>query len=39
MDTGACFIGKLSMMNIDTYELFQSELKVMQYYPNEKGRN
>jgi serine/threonine protein phosphatase 1 len=39
MDTGAAFTGKLSMMNIDTEELFQSELRVMEYYPREFGRN
>jgi serine/threonine protein phosphatase 1 len=38
MDTGAAFTGKLSIMNIDTKELFQSE-KVNLYYPEEKGRN
>jgi serine/threonine protein phosphatase 1 len=38
MDTGACFTGRLSLMNIDTKELYQSEL-VMKLYPNEKGRN
>ncbi len=38
MDTGACFTGTLSMMNIDTKELFQSD-NVMKYYLNEKGRN
>ena len=38
MDTGACFTGKLSMMNIDTKELFQSD-EVRMLYPNEFGRN
>ena len=37
MDTGACFNGKISMMNIDTKELFQSE-KVRKLYPDECGR-
>ena len=39
MDTGAAFTGKLSMMNIDTEELYQSELNVQEYYPREFGRN
>lgn len=38
MDTGAAFTGKLSMMDIDTKELYQSEL-VRSLYPNEFGRN
>lgn len=38
MDTGATFTGKLSMMNIDTKELFQSD-EVRTLYPNEFGRN
>lgn len=37
MDTGACFNGKLSLMNIETKELFQSE-EVRKLYPGEKGR-
>ena len=38
MDTASAFDGKLSMMNIDTKEIFQSD-KVMKLYPNERGRN
>ena len=38
MDTGAGSIGKVSMMNIDTKEVFQSDF-VCKYYPNERGRN
>ncbi|CAG7581446.1 MAG: metallophosphoesterase [uncultured marine phage] len=37
MDTGACFDGKISMMNIDTKEVFQSDV-VRELYPHEKGR-
>lgn len=38
MDTGATYMGKLSMMNIDTKELFQSD-PVFMLYPEHKGRN
>lgn len=38
MDTGATYTGKLSIMNIDTKEVFQSDI-VKYLYPNEKGRN
>lgn len=38
VDTGATFFGKLSAMNIDTKEVFQSDV-VRTLYPNEKGRN
>lgn len=38
MDTGAAFKGKLSMMDVHTRELFQSE-PVWKLYPDEKGRN
>ncbi len=38
LDTGAAFYGKLSAMDIDTKETFQSE-NLMKLYPNEKGRN
>jgi len=38
MDTGACFHGKLSMMNIYTKELFQSD-PVRELYPDEYGRS
>jgi len=38
VDTGAAFKGKLSAVNIDTKEVFQTdELPIL--YPNEKGRN
>jgi len=37
MDTGACFTGKISLMNVDTKELFQSEV-VRKLYPDECGR-
>lgn len=38
IDTGAAFYGKLSALNIDTKEIFQSDI-VMDLYPGEKGRN
>ncbi len=38
IDTGAAFFGKLSAVNIDTKEVFQSEV-VKDLYPDEKGRN
>ncbi len=38
MDTGAGQKGKLSIMNIDTKEVFQSQ-EVRTYYPFDKGRN
>ena len=38
MDTGACYTGKLSMMNLETKELFQS-VPVWTLYPLEIGRN
>ncbi|GGD21086.1 metallophosphoesterase family protein [Hyunsoonleella pacifica] len=38
IDTGAAFFGKLSAINIDTKEVFQSGV-VKDLYPNEKGRN
>jgi len=38
VDTGAAFTGRLSAINIDTKEVFQSEY-VYQLYPNEVGRN
>ncbi|GAB1855849.1 metallophosphoesterase family protein [Flavobacteriaceae bacterium MHTCC 0001] len=38
IDTGAAFFGKLSAINIDTKELFQSDV-VKDLYPDEKGRN
>lgn len=38
IDTGAAFKGSLSMLNIDTKEVWQSD-PVYTLYPNEKGRN
>lgn len=38
IDTGAAFYGKLSAINTDTKEYYQSDT-VQQLYPNEKGRN
>ncbi len=38
IDTGAAFTGKLSVIDIDTKEFFQSDT-LMHLYPNEKGRN
>lgn len=38
MDTGATYTGMLSMMDIDTKELWQSDV-VMDLYPDHKGRN
>jgi serine/threonine protein phosphatase 1 len=38
IDTGAAFKGKLTGINIDTKEYFQSE-NLPDLYPNEKGRN
>lgn len=38
IDTGAAFMGKISAMNIDTKEVWQSDM-VQALYPNEKGRN
>lgn len=38
MDTGACYTGPLSLMDINTKEVFQSE-EVMKLYPNHPGRN
>lgn len=37
MDTGAGWEGKLSIMDIDTHEFWQSDL-VMDLYPEERGR-
>jgi serine/threonine protein phosphatase 1 len=37
MDTGGGWEGKLSMMNVDTEEIFQSDL-VLDLYPEERGR-
>ncbi|GAB2761792.1 metallophosphoesterase family protein [Salinimicrobium soli] len=38
MDTGAAFKGKLSLMDINTKEVFQSD-EVWTLYPEEEGRN
>jgi len=38
MDTGAAYYGRLSAMNVDTKEVFQSDV-VQGLYPGEKGRN
>ena len=38
IDTGAAFTGRLSMMDIDTKQIWQSEV-VKNLYPGEKGRN
>jgi serine/threonine protein phosphatase 1 len=38
VDTGAAFLGKLSALNVETKDFWQSDI-VQQLYPNEKGRN
>lgn len=38
LDTGAAFYGRLSAMDIDTKEVYQSDV-VRDLYPDEKGRN
>lgn len=38
IDTGAAFKGRISAMNVDTKEIWQSDV-VQTLYPNEKGRN
>ncbi|WP_298509646.1 metallophosphoesterase [uncultured Kordia sp.] len=38
VDTGAAFTGKLSILDIDTKEFWQSD-PLPELYPNEKGRN
>jgi len=38
IDTGAAYKGKLSAMNVDTKEVWQSD-EVQGLYPDEKGRN
>jgi serine/threonine protein phosphatase 1 len=38
VDTGAAFKGKISMMDVDSKEIWQSEA-VFKLYPNEFGRN
>jgi len=38
MDTNAAYDGKVSIMDIDTKEIYQSDF-VFKYYPDERGRN
>jgi serine/threonine protein phosphatase 1 len=38
IDTGAAFTGKLSILDVDTKQFWQSDV-VYSLYPNEKGRN
>lgn len=38
VDTGAAFMGKLSLMDVNSLEIFQSE-PVHTFYPEESGRN
>lgn len=38
VDTGAAFTGKLSAIDIETKDVFQSDI-LMELYPNELGRN
>jgi serine/threonine protein phosphatase 1 len=38
VDTGAAFRGKISMLDIDTKQYWQSDV-VQHFYPDEKGRN
>jgi serine/threonine protein phosphatase 1 len=38
VDTGAAFFGPISIMNIDTFQYFQSEY-IFKLYPDERGRN
>ncbi len=38
LDTGAAFLGRISVMNIETKEFWQSD-NVQALYPGEKGRN
>lgn len=38
MDTGAAFAGKLSAIEINSKQIYQSDT-VMNFYPDEKGRN
>lgn len=37
LDTGAGFVGRLTMMDIETHDFYQSD-SVQALYPNEKGR-
>jgi len=38
VDTGAAFLGRISVMDIDTKQYWQSDV-VQEFYPDEKGRN
>jgi serine/threonine protein phosphatase 1 len=38
VDTGAAFFGKLSAIDIDSKQIFQTDV-LMELYPDEKGRN
>ena len=38
VDTGAAFKGEISMLDVDSKEIWQSE-PVFKLYPNENGRN
>jgi len=38
VDTGAAFMGKLSAIDVNSKEIWQSE-PVFKLYPNEEGRN
>ena len=38
IDTGACFTGPVTLMDIDTFEYYQSD-DVQELYPDERGRN
>ena len=38
VDTGAAYKGKISMLDVDSKEIWQSDA-VYSFYPNEKGRN
>lgn len=38
IDTGSAFTGKLTIMDIDTKQYWQSD-SLTELYPNEKGRN
>jgi serine/threonine protein phosphatase 1 len=38
VDTGAAFLGPLTILDVDTKEFWQSD-PLPELYPNEKGRN
>jgi serine/threonine protein phosphatase 1 len=38
VDTGAAFYGRLSILDVDTKQFWQTDI-VQKFYPNEKGRN